>query len=108
MLGADALVTHDGQSALQRIEQFQPTIVFLDLGLPGMDGHELAREIRKKTTLPQPTLVAITGWGHEQVRIASRHAGIDEHLVKPIGLRDIERLLSSSKERSRLANAQME
>ena len=102
MLGADALVTHDGQSALQRIEQFRPTIVFLDLGLPGMDGHELAREIRKKTSLPQPTLVAITGWGHEQVRIASRHAGIDEHLVKPIGIKDIERLLStSSKEQTR-------
>ena len=102
MLGADALVTHDGQSALQRIEQFQPTIVFLDLGLPGMDGHELAREIRKKTSLPQPTLVAITGWGHEQVRVASRHAGIDEHLVKPIGIKDIERLLSaSSMERTR-------
>src|ERR1700722_3153567 len=102
MLGAAALVTHDGQSALQRIEQFQPTIVFLDLGLPGMDGHELAREIRKKTSLPQPTLVAITGWGHEQVRVASRHAGIDEHLVKPIGIKDIERLLSaSSMERTR-------
>ena len=102
MLGADALITHDGQSALQRIEQFQPTIVFLDLGLPGMDGHELAREIRKKTSLPQPTLVAITGWGHEQVRVASRHAGIDEHLVKPIGIKDIERLLSaSSMERTR-------
>lgn len=96
MLGADALVTHDGHSALQRIDQFQPSIVFLDLGLPGMDGHELAREIRKKTTLPQPTLVAITGWGHEQVRVASRHAGIDEHLVKPIGIKDIERLLSTS------------
>ncbi|HEX3896457.1 MAG TPA: response regulator [Rudaea sp.] len=109
MLGADALVTHDGLSALQRIEQFQPTIVFLDLGLPGMDGHELAREIRKKTTLPQPTLVAITGWGHEQVRIASRHAGIDEHLVKPIGVKDIERLLSSSsQERNRFVKAQVE
>jgi signal transduction histidine kinase len=109
MLGADALITHDGQSALQRIEQFQPTIVFLDLGLPGMDGHELAREIRKKVTLPQPTLVAITGWGHEQVRIASRHAGIDEHLVKPIGLKDIERLLSSSfNDRNRFENAQTE
>lgn len=109
MLGADALITHDGQSALQRIEQFQPTIVFLDLGLPGMDGHELAREIRKKVTLPQPTLVAITGWGHEQVRVASRHAGIDEHLVKPIGLKDIERLLSSSfNDRNRFENAQTE
>jgi signal transduction histidine kinase len=108
MLGADALVTHDGMSALQRIEQFQPTIVFLDLGLPGMDGHELAREIRKKTTLPQPTLVAITGWGHEQVRVESRHAGIDEHLVKPIGIKDIERLLSSSLARNRFANAQAE
>ncbi len=109
MLGADALVTHDGHSALQRIDQFQPTIVFLDLGLPGMDGHELAREIRKKTTLPQPTLVAITGWGHEQVRVASQQAGIDEHLVKPIGIKDIERLLSSSSaDRSRVANAQAE
>ena len=109
MLGATAMVAHDGFSALQHLEQFQPTIVFLDLGLPGMDGHELAREIRKKTTLPQPTLVAITGWGHEQVRVASQQAGIDEHLVKPIGVKDIERLLSSSsRKRTRFVSAQAE
>jgi signal transduction histidine kinase len=93
MLGAEALSVHDAQTALQRIGEFQPTIVFLDLGLPGMNGHDLAREIRRNAALTQPRLVAITGWGHEQVRIASREAGIDEHLVKPIGIKDVERLL---------------
>jgi PAS domain S-box-containing protein len=93
MMGANTLVTHDGPSALQRLEEFQPTLVLLDLGLPGMDGHELARRIRKLVTIAQPRLVAVTGWGHEQVRAASREAGIDEHLVKPIGVKDVERLL---------------
>jgi len=93
MLGAEALGVHDAHTALQRIGEFRPTIVFLDLGLPGMDGHELAREIRRNGSLVQPRLVAITGWGHEQVRVLSREAGIDEHLVKPIGIKDVERLL---------------
>ncbi|MDR3388179.1 MAG: response regulator [Rudaea sp.] len=93
LLGANTLVTHDGPTALQRLEEFEPTLVLLDLGLPGMDGHELARRIRKIETIAQPRLVAVTGWGHEQVRATSRDVGIDEHLVKPIGIRDIERLL---------------
>jgi DNA-binding response OmpR family regulator len=93
MLGAEALGVHDAPTALQRIGEFRPSIVFLDLGLPGMDGHELAREIRRNGSLVQPRLVAITGWGHEQVRVLSREAGIDEHLVKPIGIKDVERLL---------------
>jgi len=93
MLGAEALGVHDATTALQRIGEFRPSIVFLDLGLPGMDGHELAREIRRNAELVQPRLVAITGWGHEQVRVLSREAGIDEHLVKPIGIKDVERLL---------------
>ena len=93
MFGAEAMGVHDAPTALKRIGEFRPTIVFLDLGLPGMDGHQLAREIRSKVELEQPRLVAITGWGHEQVRVLSREAGIDEHLVKPIGIKDVERLL---------------
>ena len=93
MLGAEALGVHDAHTALRHIANFRPSIVLLDLGLPGMDGHELAREIRRNAELVQPRLVAITGWGHEQVRTASREAGIDEHLVKPIGIKDVERLL---------------
>jgi PAS domain S-box-containing protein len=97
LLGADTVVAHDGPSALLRLEEFHPTLVLLDLGLPGMDGHELARRIRKVVSIAQPRLVAVTGWGHEQVRTASREAGIDEHLVKPIGIQDIERLLQRLK-----------
>jgi PAS domain S-box-containing protein len=97
LMGASTLVTHDGPSALQRLEEFQPTLVLLDLGLPGMDGHELARRIRKVETIAQPRLVAVTGWGHDQVRAASREAGIDEHLVKPIGIKDVEGVLQRLK-----------
>jgi CheY-like chemotaxis protein len=93
LLGAEAIGVHDAHAALRHIGEFRPSLVFLDLGLPGMDGHELAREIRRNANLVQPRLVAITGWGHEQVRLASREAGIDEHLVKPIGIKDVERLL---------------
>ena len=97
LMGASTLVTHDGPSALQRLEEFRPTLVLLDLGLPGMDGHELARRIRKVETIAQPRLVAVTGWGHDQVRAASREAGIDEHLVKPIGIKDVEGVLQRLK-----------
>jgi PAS domain S-box-containing protein len=94
LLGANTLVAPDGPSALLRLEEFQPTLVLLDLGLPGMDGHEVARRIRSSKSISQPMLVAVTGWGHDHMRAASKEAGIDQHLVKPIGIRDLEQLLA--------------
>ncbi len=84
-LGHSARVVHDGLSALDAIESFTPDVAFLDLGLPSMDGYELARRLREKPALKGLRLVAVTGYGQESDRRRSADAGFDLHLVKPVG-----------------------
>ncbi len=84
LLGHDVHTAHDGPAALRAAAAFAPEMVLLDIGLPGMDGYEVARRLR---TLPQvrgALLVAQTGWGQEEDRRKSREAGFDHHLVKPV------------------------
>jgi signal transduction histidine kinase/ActR/RegA family two-component response regulator len=95
LLGADVRIVHDGRAALEAVGTYRPAIVLLDIGMPGMDGHEVARRIRQQPELEEVTLVALTGWGQEQDRRASRSAGFDYHLVKPADLPAIEALLKS-------------
>jgi two-component system CheB/CheR fusion protein len=86
-----------GPAALALARDFIPDVVVLDIGLPGMDGHELARCLRRERgTAPDLLLVALTGREHESDRQASREAGIDHHLVKPIEPHDLLGLLSPS------------
>lgn len=80
-IGCDVQVAYDGPSALKILEQFRPDVAFLDIGMPGMDGFETCRRI--KAAWPSVRVVAVTGWGHEDVRAASLSAGFDAHLVKP-------------------------
>ncbi|MEX0937231.1 MAG: PAS domain S-box protein [Pirellulales bacterium] len=92
-------VAYDGDSALAKLEGYQPDLVLLDIGLPGMDGYEVARTIRTRSgpppRLPPPRLlVALTGYGQHEDRQKSKAAGFDEHLVKPLTLADIEKLLT--------------
>ena len=85
MLGYRATSASDGPSALQAVERIRPQVAVVDIGLPGMDGYELARRLRRAS----PTglrLVAVTGYGQESDRARSREAGFDAHLVKPIDL----------------------
>ncbi len=82
--GQEVRVAHDGPSALGLVEGFQPEIVLLDIGLPGMDGHEVARRLRARPDFERTLLVALTGWGQETDRQKSREAGFDRHLVKPV------------------------
>jgi signal transduction histidine kinase/ActR/RegA family two-component response regulator len=84
-------IAHDGSSALETAATFQPQIALLDLGLPGMDGFELARALRSLDR--RLHLVAVTGYGQERDRERSREAGFDAHLVKPVGLDELMRLL---------------
>jgi PAS domain S-box-containing protein len=77
-------VAHDGPSALATAQAFQPEMVFLDIGMPGMDGYEVARQLRQQPGLEHTTLVALTGWGQEEDRRRSREAGFDKHLIKPV------------------------
>ncbi|MBI2771607.1 MAG: response regulator [Burkholderiales bacterium] len=93
-MGAQARVARDGAQALEMAPGFAPDLVLLDIGLPGMDGYEVARRLRELPGL-KPRLVALTGYGSPQDRELSRAAGFDEHLVKPVAIEGIERLLRS-------------
>jgi PAS domain S-box-containing protein len=81
--GHEVRVAHDGQSALELATEFQPDLIFLDIGMPVMDGYEVARRIRKTPSLQRIILVALTGWGQQEDRRRTSAAGFDHHLVKP-------------------------
>ncbi len=91
--GHVALVAHDGPRALQIAADFMPEVALLDLGLPVMDGYELARRLRALEGLQQLRLVAISGYGQETDRKRSHEAGFDEHLVKPVNVDDLESMI---------------
>jgi PAS domain S-box-containing protein len=84
MTGHETRVAHDGPAALQLAERFHPDIAFLDIGLPVMDGYELAGRLRELPGLAGISLVAVTGYGQESDRQKSRAAGFHHHLVKPV------------------------
>lgn len=92
-LGATARVVGDGPSGIAIIEGFKPDVIFLDIGLPGIDGYETARRIRVKTCGHPITLVALTGWGQEKDRRRAKEAGFDLHLTKPASLEAIREVL---------------
>ena len=95
-LGHETCVAHDGERALNMAIRFRPDMVLLDIGMPGVDGYELARRLR---ALPQPVplhIVAVTGYGRDIDRQQSREAGVDEHLVKPVSENELARVLGEA------------
>lgn len=94
-LGADVHVAYDGRSALDALRSFEPSVILMDLGMPGMDGCEVARRIRAGSHSRDALMIAMTGWGQDEDRRRSREAGFDHHLVKPIDLDVLKVLLSS-------------
>ncbi|MFN2646739.1 MAG: ATP-binding protein [Burkholderiales bacterium] len=92
-LGADVHVARDGQEALQAVQAYDPAVVFLDIGMPGMDGYEVARRIRARRGARQPAIVALTGWGQAEDRRRAREAGFDHHIVKPAEMDALQTLL---------------
>ena len=92
----DVCTVHGGEEALRRGPEFQPDVVLLDLGMPGMDGFEVARRLRREPWGRNVTLVAVTGWGQDEHRQRSKEAGFDRHLVKPAGRADIESVLAEA------------
>jgi PAS domain S-box-containing protein len=88
--GQEVRIAYDGVSALKLADSFQPEVVLLDIGLPGMDGCEVARQLRQFPGLEKVRLIALTGYGQEGDHRRSREAGFDRHLVKPV---DPDRLL---------------
>jgi len=95
MWGHEVAFAYDGPSALETAEQWQPEAVFLDIGLPGMDGYEVAERLRELPQAKDAVLIAITGYGQEDDRARSRRAGIDHHLVKPVAPDALRNLIDS-------------
>jgi PAS domain S-box-containing protein len=87
-------VAHSGPEALDVAAAFRPSVVFLDIGMPGMDGYETAAALRRLAAIETPCLVALTGWGAEHDRARSREAGFDHHLTKPVDLGTVQTLLA--------------
>jgi PAS domain S-box-containing protein len=94
MGGHTVEVAHDGGTAIRIVSASRPEIAFLDLGMPGMDGYELARCLRADPALAGIRLVALTGWGQEEDRRRSAEAGFDLHVVKPVEPAMLEKVLA--------------
>jgi PAS domain S-box-containing protein len=94
--GQEVRLAYDGPTALLTAQAFRPQVILLDIGMPGMDGYEVARRLREDPRLKPVLLVAMTGWGQEEDRRRSFLAGFDHHLVKPAEPDVLQRLLASS------------
>jgi PAS domain S-box-containing protein len=94
LVGHDVQVAYSGQSALEVAMEFQPTIVLLDIGLPEMNGYEVARRLRQRPQSKDTLLIAMTGYGQDIDRQRSNQAGFDYHLVKPVDPEKLEGLLT--------------
>jgi CheY-like chemotaxis protein len=82
--GCDVRVVNDGPGAIAVAASFCPDLVFLDIGMPAMDGYETCRRIRETAAGSSMSIVALTGWGQDRDRERSTLAGFDRHLVKPV------------------------
>lgn len=91
--GHDVETAYDGASAVKAAKERRPDVVFCDIGMPGMGGHEVAAALRAGGALPGVVLVAVTGWGSEEDRRKAEDAGFDFHLVKPVDLAAISAVL---------------
>jgi PAS domain S-box-containing protein len=97
--GHETRVAYDGESALETARRFRPHAALLDIGMPSMDGYELARRMRAQPETKDTMLVAMTGWGQEEDLVRGREAGFAHHLVKPFDPEAVERLLADYAER---------
>jgi len=95
--GHDFRTAHDGPNALATALDYRPDVVLLDIGLPGMDGYEVAKKMRQQPNLKHVVLVAVSGYGHESDHRRSQEEGFDHHLVKPIDFGKLQQILATVK-----------
>jgi CheY-like chemotaxis protein len=93
--GHDVHVAHDGHKAIEAARRIRPDIVFLDIGLPGVDGFQVARVLRAEPGLERVRIIALTGLVSENDRQLAREAGIDQHIAKPADPAFLESLLGA-------------
>ena len=96
LLGHVVEIAYDGPMALKTAGEFLPEVVLLDIGLPRMDGHQVARQMREHSWGASILIVALTGYGQDDDRQRSAEAGFNAHLLKPIDLDALGRLLADS------------
>lgn len=97
MAGFDHRETYDGEAALDAVTEFEPDVVLLDIGMPEMDGYEVARRIRQSPRNAGILLIALTGWSQPQDRKRSQDAGFDHHLSKPVDIGALQGLLETAR-----------
>ena len=93
--GHQVALAHDGLEAIERAEQFRPEVILMDVGMPRLNGLEATRRIRQEPWGKTVTIIALTGWGQDDDRVQSREAGCDGHLVKPVVLDELFRILDA-------------
>ncbi len=97
--GHETVSVYSAVDALQRAAAFRPDVVLLDIGLPGMDGYEVAQKMRALPGLRDIRIIAVTGYGRSDDRMRARDAGFDDHLTKPVEYAVLERTLTSLRAR---------
>ncbi|HET6880459.1 MAG TPA: PAS domain S-box protein [Pirellulales bacterium] len=97
IMGNQVRMAHDGVEAIEAAEDFRPDVILLDIGMPRMNGYDACRRIREQSWGKSPFIVALTGWGQEEDKRRSHEAGFNSHLVKPVELAALQRLLLASK-----------
>ena len=95
-MGHQVHISHDGKQALAAAEAFAPEFAFLDIGLPELNGYDLARALKRLPALRHTVLVAVTGWGQQKDRQQAFEAGFHHHLVKPVSIDQFQELLSQT------------
>ncbi len=95
LMKIEVFTANNGIDALDQAEKLRPSMILLDIGMPGMNGYEVAKSIREKAWGQKTKIIALTGWGQEQDRVQSKTAGIDVHLVKPINIDQVRELITS-------------
>jgi CheY-like chemotaxis protein len=99
-MGQDVCTVYDGGAAVMAAQTFQPDLVLMDIGMPHMSGHEVARILRTNKELPPMTLVAVTGWGQDTDRQKATESGFHHHCVKPMSEATLRDILSGVQRRA--------
>ena len=93
--GHDVRTAHDGPTAVQVALDYRPDVVLLDIGLPGLNGYEVAKQLRRQPAFQNVVLVALTGYGQDSDRQTALQAGFNHHLVKPARLAQLQQILAA-------------
>jgi CheY-like chemotaxis protein len=97
--GHQVVTAYDGRSALESADRFRPQVALLDVGMPHLDGYEVARRIRATPWGREVWLIAVTGWGQAKDRALAGEAGFDEHFTKPLDPAQLARILQKASAR---------